>query len=368
VAVDLHRLVDLAYSAAVEDDLWREWTFELVEQTGSPGALFWVIDSQRLDMCENHMCFRDADNAAVAGEYLAGPVRDDPQMTRVCTIKRSEIYRDVDHVDYSNARTSAYMDWQEGVVGSRHHITASVVLTDGVEAGVSLHRSRAQGPADSELQAQMNALFPEFGRALRLGFRNSEAVHEAWWDGLAGAGDEARVLLTRGGRVLRANAAAEVICERNDGLFLKGGRLEASDVRSGDALLKACLHACDPACGRGSSLAVRRTGGRSPYLISIYPLVERRRFLAPFGATALVCITDPSARFEGLTEQQRAMLGLTPREARLAELLRNGHSVISAAEMMEITYNTARIHLAALFRKTNTTRQAELALFLERLS
>lgn len=368
MAINLDQLVDLAYSAAVEDDLWRVWTHELVEQSQSPGALFWVIDNNRFDMCQNHMCFPGTDAELVTHEYLEEHVRDDPQMRRVCTVRSSEIYLDIDHVDYTDPLTRRYMAWQEATVGSAHHITASVVLGDGLEAGVSLHRTREQGPAGEEIQAQMRALFPDFARALRLGFLHAQGVHEGWWDGLATGGrHEARILLTEGARVIRFNPAADAICRRHDGLQLKAERLSCLDPRSDEALAAAMALACNRHAPRGSSLAIRRKGGRSEYLVSVYPLTQRRRFLAPYGAAAMVCITDPSAHFDGMTPEQKAMLQLTSKEAQLAELLRNGHSLASAAEIMQITYNTARVHLGALFRKTNTTRQAELMLFLERI-
>lgn len=366
-ATGLQPLVELAYSAAVEDSLWRDWTFALADHFASPGALFWVIDNQRFDMCQNHMCFRDVDNAAVTAEYLSGPVDRDPQMTRVCGAKQSEIYLDTDHVDLEDAATREYVLWQEATVGSVHHITTSVVLADGIEAGVSLHRSRAQGPAHAELQAQIQALFPEFGRALRLGYRHADAIQESWWDGLSGRGDEARVLLTRGGRVLRANAAARAIFDRKDGLHVSHDRFTCIDPKSEEALHKAVSNACDGATPGGSSLAIRRKGGRAPYLVSVYPLLERRRFLAPFGATALLSIADPAPRLARLSRQQQVMLRLTDREAELAGHMRNGHSLASAAEMLGISYNTARVHLSALFEKTNTNRQTDLILMLERL-
>ena len=62
------------------------------------------------------------------------------------------------------------------------------------------------------------------------------------------------------------------------------------------------------------------------------------------------------------------MLRLTNREGQLATLLRNGHSLASAAEAMEISYNTVRIHLAALLQKTGTNRQSELIRLLATLS
>lgn len=367
VAADVEKLVELAYSAAVQDILWRDWTAELVRQFDTPGALFWVIDANRFDMCQNHMCFRDVDNAQVAQEYLSDHVADDPQMTRVCTQKRSEIYLDTDHVDLSDYRTTAYLAWQEDTVGSRHHITTSVVLSDSLEAGVSLHFSRSQGPASIDVQGQIQSLFPHFCRALQLGFRHAEAVSENWWEGLSSIGPEARLLVGRNGKILRTNAAADGILARGDGLARDHDVLVCDDCGSDAQLAAAVAQVCRSAGAKGSSVPVRRKGGRAAYLISLYPLVQRRRFLAPYGATALICITDPAARFEALSPQQAAMLRLTKREAEIARLLVNGHSLPSAAEMLEISYNTARVHLSSLFAKTNTTRQSELMLFLQRL-
>lgn len=365
---DLQKLADMAYSAAVDDGLWRDWTLELVRQFQTPGALFWVIDANRFDMCQNHMCFPDADSERATREYLEEWVQYDPQMSRVCNSKRSEIYLDTDHVDLTIPTAAAYTRWQESIVGTCHHITSSVMLAEGLEAGVSLHFSREQGPADAETQKQIELLFPQFARALQLGYRHSEAISENWWEGISAIGDDAKILLSSNGNVLRANKAAEVILARSDGLRLTGDRLACEDTASDVRLSGAIAAACERLNPKAGGVAIRRKAGRPSYLLSLYPLVQRRRFLAPFGASALVSITDPSATQAGLTDEQRVMLGLTERESQLATLIRNGHSVASAAEAMEIAYNTARIHLAALFHKTGTTRQSDLVRLLSRLS
>ncbi|MGH8352236.1 MAG: helix-turn-helix transcriptional regulator [Pseudomonas sp.] len=51
---------------------------------------------------------------------------------------------------------------------------------------------------------------------------------------------------------------------------------------------------------------------------------------------------------------------LTPAEQRLAELLGQGHTAEGCAERLGVSINTIRSQLRALFRKTDTTRQAEL--------
>ena len=208
---DLQKLTDMAFWAAVEDVRWRDWTLELVRQFAAPGALFWVIDANRFDMCQNHMCFADRDPDGVAQEYLAEWVTSDPQMTRVCSSRRNEIYLDTEHVDLNDAATSAYVKWQEATVGSYHHITSSVVLSEGLEAGVSLHFTREQGPADQQVREQIASLFPQFSRALQLGYRHAEVVCEHWWDGLSAVDSQPKVLLSEDGKILRFNRAAGAI-------------------------------------------------------------------------------------------------------------------------------------------------------------
>ena len=258
---NLQKIVDLAYSAAVEDVLWRDWTLELIKEFQTPGALFWVIDAERFDMCQNHMCFPDADSERAAREYMEEWVQYDPQMTRVCNSKRSEIYLDTDHVDLNSPTVAAYTRWQESIVGTCHHITSSVVLADGLEAGVSLHFSREHGPADAATRRQIGSLFPQFARALQLGYRHSEAISENWWDGISAIGDQPKVLLDPNGKVLRANSAAEAIFARCDGLRISCDRLACDDAASEERLSAAVITACERQNPKAASVAIRRKGG-----------------------------------------------------------------------------------------------------------
>ena len=57
---------------------------------------------------------------------------------------------------------------------------------------------------------------------------------------------------------------------------------------------------------------------------------------------------------------QAELFGFTPREAEVATLLTEGHSLESLGNTFGIARNTVRIHLQALFRKTGTNRQADL--------
>jgi DNA-binding CsgD family transcriptional regulator len=56
------------------------------------------------------------------------------------------------------------------------------------------------------------------------------------------------------------------------------------------------------------------------------------------------------------------------REAELARMLLEGHSLESASESLDIAIGTARVHLRNLFAKTDTNRQGDLIRLLTRLA
>ena len=68
-----------------------------------------------------------------------------------------------------------------------------------------------------------------------------------------------------------------------------------------------------------------------------------------------------------LTRGLRALFGLTPAEAAVASRAARGEGVPGVAAALGIGRTTARFHLQAVFQKTGTRRQAELAWLLARL-
>ena len=54
-------------------------------------------------------------------------------------------------------------------------------------------------------------------------------------------------------------------------------------------------------------------------------------------------------------------------EQRLAELLAQGHTPENCAARLSVSINTVRTQLRALFRKTDTSRQADLVSLIGRL-
>jgi len=63
----------------------------------------------------------------------------------------------------------------------------------------------------------------------------------------------------------------------------------------------------------------------------------------------------------------RALYGLTAKESQLAEAMLNGRTLDEYCLEKHVSMNTTKSHLKAIYRKTNTSRQAELIRLLSRL-
>jgi DNA-binding CsgD family transcriptional regulator len=81
---------------------------------------------------------------------------------------------------------------------------------------------------------------------------------------------------------------------------------------------------------------------------------------------AILLLTDLRSPLRRETTQFCAAFGLTVAEAKLAAKLASGVGIDAAASSLGVSRETARSQLKAVFAKTNTRRQAELAGLLAR--
>jgi DNA-binding CsgD family transcriptional regulator len=117
--------------------------------------------------------------------------------------------------------------------------------------------------------------------------------------------------------------------------------------------------------GIGVSL---RSSSEEPLIAHVLPLArgDLRTRLMP-QATAAVFITQlggqPAAEIGAIAKS----FGLTPAEARTLEHLSGGATIAETAEAIGISTNTTRTHLARIFSKTGTSRQADLIALVNQL-
>lgn len=120
-----------------------------------------------------------------------------------------------------------------------------------------------------------------------------------------------------------------------------------------------------PSSGEGVA-RVRRPSGRPDWLASVSRVGGALDHLPARVPALLIRILEPENR-RTLSKERAALFGLTAREIEIGDALLEGHSLESLAAALNISRNTARVHLQSLFRKTGTTRQSQLLLLLSRL-
>lgn len=77
-------------------------------------------------------------------------------------------------------------------------------------------------------------------------------------------------------------------------------------------------------------------------------------------ALAVVAIFDTQKSSTIYNEVLKVLYGFTPKECKLTNALLQGQTMEEYCERSFVTLNTARTHLKAIFRKTETNRQSEL--------
>jgi len=219
----------------------------------------------------------------------------------------------------------------------------------------------------SEQKRFFAALVPHFTRAVRLSrrFFNLEIDTAAFPKSLEEM-DHGILLTDAFARVVRANPAAKAALDERDGIFLREGRLSVNGTS--DALQKlvfSCAHRYPGIDSPGGDLTVPRPHKSTPLHITVAPLRAAESLRAvPWTATtppvAIITVADPERARLRRESNLRQCFQLTPAEAAFAGEIMKGDGRKAAARRCKITDGTAKCHLAKIFEKTGTRRQAEL--------
>lgn len=170
--------------------------------------------------------------------------------------------------------------------------------------------------------------------------------------------------------VIGANAEAKAALADGDGLSLgpygliAGRHAETLQLRG---LLGRALRGERPGEAEPPAIMrVTRRSGRGPLQLVVAPAAGAQA-QGPFGcATAMVVIADPE-RAPRLDAKALALCyGLTPAEARIAEMAAGGVQPEAAARELRIALGTSRTHLKRILSKMGAARQAELVSMLLR--
>lgn len=254
-------------------------------------------------------------------------------------------------------KTEYYNDW-----GRKNHVAhgmgTAVTSSPELTTFVSVNRSSRLGAMTEAEVRVLQMLAPHLARAVRLRARLEEArTLQAAME----RGDWATFVVTGGLRILYANGKGDGMLRSRDGLGLRDGKLVTTargDQRELERIVRqaATIGPVDESCWIGR---VRRPGIGGWHTVYAHALPSDAR-VAGTGVRILLYIVDPQKTEKLPAGLLDSAFGLTRAEAALAGKLWEDPSLVRSAERLDISVNTAKTQLQAIFAKTGTASQAEL--------
>lgn len=340
--------------AALVPELWPDALGEICRSAGASGALLFSSDAR----FQNFPFTRNLGEAV--GVYLRqGWHLRDERYRGVGALEARGFIDDDDCMSREERlRSPFYQDFLR-------RLGFGEFLGLGFRAGddlwcLSLQRDLGQPAFDSYERSRLLTLWRPLADAATLARQFGAARAQGLIDGLEGARQAAAIFDGAGG-LLALNGLAEA--RLGDGFGVTGRTLHFADPASQDrfaALLAQAVRQEPEPRARPLADVVRDRAGQ-PLPIRLLAL----RGFAQFSfanARALLLIGDADA-----AASPPLRFGLTTAEARLAGEIARGDSLAEIAERHHVTYGTTRSQLRAIFSKTQTHRQAELAALWSRL-
>ncbi|MEZ0221665.1 helix-turn-helix transcriptional regulator [Tardiphaga sp. 20_F10_N6_6] len=159
-------------------------------------------------------------------------------------------------------------------------------------------------------------------------------------------------------------------------LLKRGGLLDVSAI--GRAILeRECGAASGETLYRAVKQLVNRAGAQIPVGSTSWLATSFREGVTRLVSqminvwtdeTSTIILLDLDAHPEPTPEALRRLFGLTAAESQLAVELARGHNLLDISRSRRLSRTTIRSHLASLFVKTQTRRQAELVALLGRVA
>ena len=360
----LTALIDLIYEAVLDNDLWPSVLIKLADAVGAAHPVMPSID-WRANIFATIAPRVDPDLVASYKEYWAF---HDPVFGRATFRPVGEIYTlDSLMPREEFAATPVFNEWWRPAQYSLATAGTSLVAEDQFSALVCVSNAPDKDSLTDEQLRLFEAVARHLGRAVRIN-------RKLWKLDLANLAateriemlPEGAILADASGRVVLANAVAKAMLDARDGIFLCDGHLAVAG--SPDALQKlvaSCARRLVGIGGRGGELEVPRDLPRSPLHVTVAPLRSDTRlpdvpWIGFSSPVAIVTVTDQDRDRRRRQMNLRRRFDLTSMEAALAAEILKGDGRKAAARRCGISDATAKTHLANIFEKTGTHRQAEL--------
>ncbi|WP_372781411.1 helix-turn-helix transcriptional regulator [Phenylobacterium sp.] len=365
----LERIIEGAYAAVYEPDLWREVVADYVDAMGAEmgalhapptdgvaqGAIFFshnIDPTPVLDKIHIYGQLAPHADRAIAMGLVPG------------------VFLHHEVIPYEELHATDYYREYARPMKAEHGMQCMFRVSDrNIRSTISMNvaRSDAYPPFDESHKRAAQVVFPHLRRAVSLVLDVSpqrmldRAIRDAF-----DAFDTPCCLMGADANVVFANAAARQELESGQALRVGRDRLGAVHRPSERYLQVAVARACDvsaPWSARSpSEVVLPRLDGDLAVLV-VVPLGHENPFLNYGPVRAAAYIVDGSVRGATRTELRRIrnVFGLTPAEAEVTAALIAGRSVAQIAEQRGASAHTIKTQMKVIYEKTQSNRQVDLA-------
>jgi DNA-binding CsgD family transcriptional regulator len=248
-----------------------------------------------------------------------------------------------------------YNEWIRGMGDDTFHCLGTAVQTKWGYGFVGLHRGRSQGTFTAAKVRSMQRDIVHLRRMMSIratlaaGLERTSRA-EAVCDSIG----DALITVTEAGRIVRANAAADNLLLRNDGLGAAKNVLFAHTSAGDRALRNAISAAARLSNSAATAVAVpRREGGH--YTLTVAAV---RRAAGP--TLVLVTVRDPEFVDRSIEPRLTTIYGLSRAEADIAVRLSDGAGPADMALERGVSVETVRSQLKAVTAKLGCRKQTEI--------
>jgi len=341
-------LIDHIYEAAVLPELWPNALSMICDEVGAHGGAI-VLAGETGKV--GHIATRSYADAFTAFDR-SGLSYDSPRTRRHLARRHAGFLTDLDNCTqaeldadpvYSSVLYPRDIGWTSGTL---------IPVPTGQLIVIDLCSRRSVGPLDRAMLPVLDALRPHLARAALLTSLVREQFATVRVESLQAIGLPAAVIETNG-RVLAANQLFEALTPRV-GIGARD-RLSLKD-RAAHSLMASAL--LEHASVR--SIPVRAEEGAPALILHLVP-VRNQASDSFWSDSSIAYVTEVKRPAVPMMELLTGLFDLTAAEARIARALSSGLSAPDVAADLGVGIETVRTHLSAIFRKTGSAGQTDLA-------
>jgi DNA-binding CsgD family transcriptional regulator len=365
----LFDLIDQIYEASLDPALWPRFLRTLSDTVGASASNFAFTDARSPEGRIGISVNLDPQATVEYGAYFGGidpwvvAGREKGLFQAGCVLPAQAV------VPHNDLLRTEFYDGFGRRYGMVRGMSGMISCDEHAVAAISLFVPERCEPYDEADISVIRRLLPHLRRALDIHQRLATVAIDA--AALTFSLDQlvcGVIFVDSTGHVLSTNRAGHATLATNDGLVVRGGKLEAI-AREDTVSIRRLIQGAGVAIpggtvGAGGILRIRRRSARRPLVAVLAPLrpppTLREMPDPPLQPGLVVFVHDPEREVEAPHDALARAFGLTRAEGRVAAALMTGDRLEDVAERLDVSINTVRTHLAHLFGKTGTRRQSEL--------